>query len=32
MGDLFEKRKIQRPIMTPNQMAEGIHEQVWTAG
>ncbi|KAJ3305782.1 Coiled-coil domain-containing protein 81 [Kappamyces sp. JEL0829] len=28
MGDLFEKRKIQRPIMTPNQMAEGIHEQI----
>ncbi len=29
MGDLFEKRKIQKPIMSPRQMADGIHEQVF---
>lgn len=28
MGDLFEKRKIQKPIMSPEQMASGIQEQV----
>ncbi len=28
MGDLFEKRKIQPPIMSPSQMAIGIHDQV----
>ncbi|KAJ3275036.1 Coiled-coil domain-containing protein 81 [Terramyces sp. JEL0728] len=29
MGDLFEKRTIQKPIMSTSQMASGIHEQIY---
>jgi hypothetical protein len=28
MGDVFEKRKVQKPIMSPDQMNKGIQEQI----